>query len=205
MMKMKSLPWRFLVPLLLVPQLGAGFLVLQLNLKQLTSLADRVFVGQCLEVKQGRDRNGRPVQFVTYEVRETLKGNHEDRVTFKQLVVPPRGDEGEGIGVTTVMTDLPDYKVGEENVIFLSAPSELGLTAPIGLKQGKFTIMKGSAGKKQVINGVRNRGLMQGLKGSPALKSLSLTSQEKRLLSSRGEKLPLEEFVSLVKKIAEES
>ena len=62
---------------------ASAFLVAQLNIAQLSSLADRIFVGRCIEVKRGEDRNGRPVQYVTFKVAETFKGETPRRAKPK--------------------------------------------------------------------------------------------------------------------------
>lgn len=180
---------RILLIALLLPQITFGFLVAQLNLEQLTHLAETIFVGRCLEVREGRDQNNRPVQYVRFQVTETLKGEPQPELTFKQILMTSNSS----------FSELSNYQVGEEVVLFLSKPSEWGLTAPVGLSQGKFLIQ--SQGRsKTVVNGTRNRGLMIGMSQSSRVKSLSLTSSEKRLLQGKPE-IPYQEFVSLVRKL----
>lgn len=200
-----AMRWRYvlLTLFLLLPSATShSFLVLRLNLEQLTSLSERIFVGRCLEVKLVKDRNDRPVQFVTYEVIETLKGSAEERITFKQIRFDERREAGE-ISGTTALSDLPTYEAGEENIIFLSGESDIGLTAPVGLRQGKFVIQTGSKGEKRVVNGLGNKGLLFGLSKSPRVKSLSLTTKEKKMLSRPSEPVPYEEFVSLIKRLTD--
>lgn len=179
--------------------------VLQLNLEQLTALSEKVFIGRCASVIQEKDSSGRPVQVITYDVEEMLKGEPAARVTFRQLGLADEGSDLQGLGgVTTVgvFRELPRYTAGEEAVVFLSEESRLGLTAPVGLMQGKFDV-KAADGIKTVINGAGNRGLFIGWKGSPKFKSLSLTAKEKGLVKQNGGALPLDGFVSLVKKLYE--
>lgn len=183
----------FLVLFLFFCRPGLAFLVVQLNLEQLTALAERVIVGKCLEVRSWRDRNGRPVQYVTFEVSETLKGKPESRVTFKQLLIDTE-EESQGLSTTTAVSELPSYAEGEEAILFLSGASEIGLTAPVGLNQGKFTVQT-AQGRKWVANGIGNRGLTVGLKKSGRLKAAKIPLS--------GQPLRYEEFVSLVKKLAD--
>ncbi|MBI2980871.1 MAG: hypothetical protein HYY44_00950 [Deltaproteobacteria bacterium] len=179
-----------------------AFLVLRLNLEHLVSFSEKVFLGRCLEVKETEDLNGRPVQFVTYEVIETLKGPPEKTVTFKQIRLGEGRQQGE-VSTTTALSDLPTYKVGEENVIFLSGESDIGLTAPVGLLQGKFLVTSTASGEKKVTNGLKNKGLVSGLSKSPKVKSLRLTSREKKALEKPAETIPYEDFKSLVRKLSE--
>lgn len=174
--------------------------VLQLNLHQLTDLADRVFVGTCVSVRPEVDPSGRPVQYVTYQVREMLKGPPSERVTFKQLGVTEEQIEGPNT-VVGVFRELPRYQVGEESIVFLSEAGVLGLTAPIGLGQGKFTV-KSAGGGKTVVNGMDNHGLFLGLDRSPQVKAMSLPASEKNLMKQNGGEVGYDEFVSLVKRLA---
>lgn len=193
----------FVLSFLLLPVVAFPLTVLQLNLEQLTALSEKIFIGRCASVVSERDSAGRPIQVVTYDVDTMLKGEPAERVTFRQLGL---ADEGSGLqelgGVTTVgvFRELPRYTVGEEAVVFLSEEGRLGLTAPVGLMQGKFEV-KTTDGEKTVVNGAGNRGLFIGRKESPKFKSLSLTAKEKRLVKQNGGLLPLDGFVSLVKKL----
>ena len=168
---------------LLSAQPAQALLTMQLNLKQLTVLAERVFVGTCVEVKETRDEQRREVQYVTFQVEEVLKGEPATEIRFKQMA-------NKGLGA-----DLPQYSVGEEAVVFLAAAHpETGLSAPIGLIQGKFVIQSSGERGRQVVNGVGNRGLLVGLQKG---------SKVKRLSTGEGHgPLPFEGFVSLVKDLA---
>jgi hypothetical protein len=185
-----------------------GLTVLQLNLEQLTALAEKVFVGKCLSVESRTDSSGRPVQYVTFEVIEMLKGEPAAKVTFKQLGLssPQEKDlSEEGITVQGVFREMPRYEAGEEALIFLSAESRLGFTAPVGLYQGKFRIDTDPSGTKSVVNGIGNRGLFIGWRKSPKFKSMTLTGSEKNLLNAGEGELPYPEFISLVKKLVASS
>lgn len=190
--------------LVLAPLAASSLTVLQLNLEQLTALSDQVFVGRCASVVQERDSAGRPVQVITYDVEEMLKGEPAARVTFRQLGLTEEASDRQEVGGMTVVgivREMPHYEVGEQSVVFLSEAGKLGLTAPVGLLQGKFVVQE-VGGKKLVENGAGNRGLFIGWKESPKIKSLILTSKEKSLSKKNGGALPYGEFVSLVKKIS---
>jgi len=178
--------------------------VLQLNLEQLTGLSEKVFVGRCVDVTQEKDAKGRTVQKVTFDVLQTLKGEPEKQVTFRQLgfVENAAGLETPtDVQIQSLDRDLPHYQVGEESIVFLSAAGGSGITAPVGLGQGKF-VVSGTGESKTVTNGAGNRGLFIGADKSPKIKTLSLTSADKSLMKANGEALPYDAFVSLVKKIA---
>ncbi|HEX5036399.1 MAG TPA: hypothetical protein VFX30_04510 [bacterium] len=178
--------------------------VLQLNLEQLTGLSEKVFVGRCVDVAQEKDAKGRTVQKVTFDVLQTLKGEPEKQVTFRQLgfVESAAGLEAPtDVQIQSLDRDLPHYQVGEESIVFLSAVGGSGITAPVGLGQGKFTV-SGTGASKTVVNGAGNRGLFIGADKSPKIKTLSLTSADKGLMKTNGQALPYDAFVSLVKKLA---
>lgn len=168
-----------------------GLTVLQLNLEQLAALSEKVFVGRCLSVGAARDRSGRQVQTVTFQIEEMLKGEPAEKVTFRQLAASPDG----------IFPELPQYEVGEEAVVFLSEAGGLGLTAPVGLGQGRFRIETTENGRG-VINGTGNRALFRGWKKSPRYKSIGLTSSEKKLIRSSSGPLPYEDFLSVVRKLS---
>ena len=133
---------------------------------------------------------------ITYDVEEMIKGEPTARVTFRQLGLTGDSSDHQEMGDLTVVgvfRELPRYEVGEESVVFLSEEGRLGLTAPVGLMQGKFDV-KVTDGKKTVVNGAGNRGLFIGWK-----KRL----KEKNLVKQNGGELPLDNFVSLVKKLYE--
>lgn len=178
--------------------------VLQLNLKQLTELSDQVFSGTCLSLRTTTDSAGRRVQYVTFQVNEMIKGPLAKKVTFKQLALAGTAVVQGQLQMDDLVREIPQYKVGEDAIVFLSAPGRLGLTAPVGLMQGKFVIEQDENGDKTVVNAMDNRGLFMGLKSSPAMKSMSLTSQEKLIVNSTnaGGPLPYAEFTSLVKKLS---
>jgi len=192
-----------LVGLLATP-LASALTVLQLNLQQLIGLADRVFVGKCLSVKFDTDGGGRPVQYVTYQVEDLIKGPASDRVTFKQLGASDdqmQRQEGD-LTVVSVFRELPRYQAGEESIIFLSEEGSLGLTAPIGLQQGKFAVATDASGQKTVANGMGNHGLFMGLSQSPKVKAMALSNSDKKLMKQNGGDLVYDDFVSLVKRLA---
>ena len=196
--KGESMRRRFLLlfAFLAVSSPAFSLTVLQLNLEQLTALSQKVFVGRCASVVQERDSAGRPVQVITYDVEEMIKGEPTARVTFRQLGLTGDSSDHQEMGDLTVVgvfRELPRYEVGEESVVFLSEEGRLGLAAPVGFMQGKFDV-KVTDGKKTVVNGAGNRGLFIGWK-----KRL----KEKNLVKQNGGELPLDNFVSLVKKLYE--
>jgi hypothetical protein len=205
---MRKLIFPVVVVMVVVWMVSSAYaqLVLQLNLEQLTSLSERVFVGKCLSVKDLQDEGGRFVQELTFDVKETLKGPASEQVTFRQMVssslLSSQNSQPGAMTVQGLFRELPTYAVGEEAVIFLSAESRLGLTAPVGLLQGKFKV-ESNADEKVVVNGSGNRDLFMNADKSPKFKTIHLSTKQQTLLKDKSGPVPYSDFISLVKSLAQ--
>jgi hypothetical protein len=80
----------------------------------------------------------------TFVVLDHAKGQPGPTLTVRQA-----GGVLNGIAVDY---HVPKFRIGEEYVLFLPAPSRLGLASPVGLAQGAFGVTQGPAGK-EVGNG----------------------------------------------------
>jgi len=130
-----------------------------INLEELTQRADRIFSGQCVDVRVVEAPElGSRVTEVTFEVDQTVKGIVGDTVTIK-LHGGPVGGAGDGGDVA----GQPRFEPGEEVVLFLYGESSLGLTAPVGLGQGKFTIFVDKQGRRLALNEFGNKTLFRKL------------------------------------------
>ena len=129
------------------------------NLEQMTQRADRVFAGRCVDVRTLKDPElGQVVTQVTFAVQRRAKGDLGGTVTIKLLGELDMDDRG-----ARPPAGLPGFRKGEEVVLFLYGDSRHGLTAPVGLGQGKFTIVKDPKGRPIALNGRGNQGLLAGL------------------------------------------
>ncbi|QQR80041.1 MAG: hypothetical protein IPJ69_11975 [Deltaproteobacteria bacterium] len=93
-----------------------SFMMLQLNLQQLTDLSEKIFVGQCVSIHPQTDANGRHILEVTYQVSEMLKGSPETQVTFYQMS-PDYAQEAlerRGVRYSSLDIPLPSYEVGRK-------------------------------------------------------------------------------------------
>jgi len=117
-------------------------MVVPLSLARVTGLAARIVQATVLEVRSGRDESGLPATWITLAVARTLKGPHNQRITIKQFgVATPLPD-----GTITRIAGMPQYRAGQEVVLFLHGESRRGFTSPVGLGQGAYRVSHGAAG-----------------------------------------------------------
>jgi len=122
--------------------------VLPLGLERLLSDAEAVFNGRCISNQVERDvYTNMVVTYTTFEVIDVVKGQVSQTHTIKQI-----GGYLQDSNVHMRWPGIPKFSVGEEYVIFLPPKSNVGFSSPVGLEQGKFSVLSGDAGK-EVTNG----------------------------------------------------
>ncbi len=160
---------------LLAPNLGAT-LVEQMDLDTLCERADKIFSGKVLSATPGTVKvGGGELPTVTYriEVAESFKGAYStiDGRTVTEIrmlgSIKNRATEG-NIQFHSVLPDLPRLEIGGEYLLLTSAPSAIGLSAPIGLGQGCFTLSH-QGDSVLATNAVGNVGLFDGAVSYPQL------------------------------------
>jgi hypothetical protein len=118
----------------------------------MTGRAERIFAGRCVDAQVTRDASlGFDVTTLTFEVTRAVKGGQGDRVTVKVL--------GRGAGIV----GMPRFRPGEEVVLFLYGESALGLSSPVGLGQGKFSVFEDKLGRRRAVNSHGNKTLFREL------------------------------------------
>jgi hypothetical protein len=123
---------------------------------------------------------------VTLRVARTLKGAPEPTFTFRQFIWDIRD-----------RFDAAGYRRGESLLLFMNSPSRYGLSSPVGLEQGRFRIIRGSAGALMAVNGAGNAGLLSGV--SHRLASASLSPSTSNLLAQhRSGPIALEQLNEIV-------
>lgn len=121
--------------------------VLPLDLDRIVGDATIAFQGTVTDTHAELDaQSGRIVTYVTFRVEDALKGPVGS--TYKMKQVGGRLPSGESYRVDGV----PGFTTGESYVVFLTGASSVGLSSPVGLAQGKFTI-KPTGGTLEVANG----------------------------------------------------
>ena len=128
-----------------------------MTLEEMTERAGRIFSGHCTGVRVVEQPGRRmPVTEVTFQVDRTLKGRPGGTLTIRQPGGPSAAGE-RSVGIL----GLPRFQPGEEVILFLYGESASGLTSPVGLGQGKFTVHTDKEGRRWAVNEYGNRNLFR--------------------------------------------
>ena len=175
--------------------------VKSVNLEQMVQGADRIFVGTCVAVEDDTAPGTEiPVTTYTFSVSERIKGVTGDILTVRQFGVRQPRVQGDQALVFRI-PGMPVYQVGQEVVLFLIADSSLGLTSPVGLSQGAFTIEERD-GRKVLQNGNQNLGLFKDLSPEASAKKWQLSEKEVNLFSVKKGPIDPITFIGVVRKMA---
>lgn len=122
--------------------------VVPLYLDEIVDQSAVAFQGTCTGNRSERDpHTGMVVTYTTFEVHDVLKGEIGSVYTVKQMggVLP-----SEGLGFK--MEGVPTFEEGRGYVVFFAGVSRLGFSSPIGLSQGRFSVIA-DRDRHQVTNG----------------------------------------------------
>lgn len=167
----------------------------RMNLEQMVIEAGIIVRGTVVSTNTLKDPDtGILSAFVTLDVSENFFGAKEGWMTLKMLA--PRTAGG-----ARKFTELPEYTPGQENIVLLHAPSEIGFTSPVGMIQGTFTVITDSrTGEKTIRNGVDNARLFSGIKNYSALAKDSWLSESQEPIEVENFSATIRSFVTLLKK-----
>ena len=118
--------------------------VAPLDLDQIVARSQQIVHARCTGTQSQSDPVLGVVTVSTFVVLNRAKGAVGSTLTVRQA-----GGELNGLAVDY---HVPKFQVGDEYVLFMPAPSKLGLASPVGLAQGAFGVGQGRAGK-EVGNG----------------------------------------------------
>ncbi len=139
--------------LLICASVSDGAVVSWMNLGQLYRSAGTVFSGQCIEVERCYDARARgEVNAYRFRAERFFKGDERRIVSFKVHRIASR------------YAGAPSFVRGERAVLFLYPESGLGVTAPVGLGQGTFSVLGAPERDGRVVNGRNNRFLFRGMR-----------------------------------------
>lgn len=139
--------------------------VLQMNLAQMVTESDKIFVGRVISVSEKTiEVGGGQLSAITYRFRieESFKGAFEEIKGVQYTEVSMIGTLA---GLKEGKPPIPFFPLLKEDqpYLLLVAPEgSTGLTSPMGLGQGTFTLL-GTDASKVAINRVANVGLFSGM------------------------------------------
>jgi hypothetical protein len=126
-----------------------------LSIDRLVKDAGVIIDATVVKTETGKDpQSGLLVTWVTVNVNENFFGVQGKEYTFKQY-------GGEANGIANYPAHLPRYSQGERSILFLTAPSKIGMQSPVGMEQGVFMVYE--EGKTKVKNSVINPSLLKGV------------------------------------------
>ena len=197
---MKNRSQRSIIPLLTLSLLAMGVtsvhstVVESRNLAQLTNLAEQIFVGTVIGLTDDLGPNNLPYTTITFAISQSIKGGLTEGSTFEYRqfgLLQARAVDTSGVTLMIALLDgMPQYRVGEESMVFLYKPAPLtGLCTAVGLAQGKFTIENG-----KISNVLDNDRLFVGM----AIDVSKLTRREARMLGQESGPVDADTFINLV-------
>ena len=139
--------------------------VAQMNLEQMVTNSERVFVGTIIDVTESRRQiGGGEVPAVTYKIRvsDTFKGDFEEIKGELYTEVTMLGSLKHLAAGRHPITDFPMLAIGGEYLLMVAPAGPIGLTATMGVGQGCFTL-SGDESDKVALNGANNVGLFSGM------------------------------------------
>ncbi len=118
------------------------------SLEQLSTRATLIFYGEVLNNKVKQDeKSGQIVTFTEFKVIDLIKGNTGQTHTIKQI-----GGFLKNSNTTLRIHGVPKFQVGNNYVVFLPTKSTLGFSSPLGLHQGRFSVLTIN-GEQVISNG----------------------------------------------------
>jgi len=172
--------------------LQAQFMVRQVNLSYLAQRADVIVQGKVTEVRHESlpGYPNIPTVEVTIQVENMVRGPAGSTYTFRETLMglrPKTGKQG--------------YMVGQRLFLFLPSPSRYGLSSPVAREQGRFHVIRAPSGNEKVANELGNTGLFRNVEQAATKTGMQLTTSQLRIAGTQRGPVPLDGFVSLVKRL----
>ena len=143
-------------------------MVMQMGMGDLVGNADKVFRGTVLTKEPGTVlAGGGELSTVIYTIRvdDAIKGDFgpQDKAVTLTMLGNMKADADNGnIKRLFSLNINPDLRVGNDYVLFTTAPSAIGLSTTVGLDQGLFHIFNNADGNEAAANGLGNQGIFGG-------------------------------------------
>ncbi len=137
----------------------------QMNLEQMVTQSERIFVGRVVSITESRvAMGGGELPAVTYRlaVSESFKGDFEEVKGERFTNVTMVGTLKQVLSGKHPITDFPVLQEGTEYLLFIAPAGPSGMTATMGLAQGCFHVNSADGGRV-AMNLVNNTGLFSGM------------------------------------------
>ena len=166
----------------------------RVNLEEMVSAAGMIVHGTVIFVKTEIDPQTSILStFVTIDVTENLYGQPEGVVTIKMVAAQTQSGARK-------FAEMPTFTPGEEIVGFFHLPSKLGFTSPVGMGQGKFSVVIDPATKQKIVrNGMNNARLFSGVNHASALAKTEWTKNSNEPITVSDLTATIRSFVTIVK------
>jgi hypothetical protein len=144
---------------------GAGIQAVSvehLTLGEIVDRADRIVRGTVIAADETTlAAGGGRLPIVVYRIRvgEVLKGAAPDGDVIELRLLSPGKMAAPRNRATSLLRDLPQFRVGQQYLLALTRPSAIGLSTTVGLGQGLFEL-RGGQGREEAVNQVNNAGLL---------------------------------------------
>ena len=166
----------FLVCLAALAAAHRGALTLPRNLSQLEEQSELILRGRVISAVVEPHPQYANIQtvLVTLRVEEAFKGSPDATFTFRQFIWDARD-----------RLDAAGYRKGQHLLLLMNHASPLGLTSSAGIEQGRFRILRDSAGREIAVNCASNRGLLRDLVPQLEKKGVRLSLEMSRVVGQQ--------------------
>ncbi len=135
---------------------------IRLDVSGLVAHADLVVEGRVLSAHALRTNDGRIETEYLLEVDRTFEG---EELAYRAIRMPG-GVLEDGSGM--ILAGMPQIRAGENLLLFLTEEASSGVRMPVGLAQGKYSVVADAAGHKSLVTNDAGVGLLNPASGEIA-------------------------------------
>lgn len=194
---MKSLLHLLLLPLIFFALCSTAFSqrTVRMNIERMITDAAIIIRGTVMHVESRIDQHTNILStFVTIAVKEDFYGAGQSSITLKMI-------GGKTERSTLKFSEMPVFKTGEEIFSLFYPPSKYGFTSPVGMGQGKFSVLFDQQSKKYFVrNALNNARLFEGVNNSARPAKISAADNPMTIIEAEEFSNIIRSFVTLLKK-----